>query len=400
MGGTRRLRSCGARSPRQRPLGSAPRRAQALGRKLGPGRCRSGDLGRGSRRAGAIDRRSTTPTPSRPSIVTADAWAGFHRTYECPDEPDARHATGGAGRRTHMDNPDLAAWRDAMRTFSPFTSSFNMSGQPAMSVPLALDTRTAFHSAWMFAAGFGEEATLFRLAGQLEAARPWRHRPPRRRPRRDRPGRDGKFAIPAQRPAALAPTNQRPWSEAMQVFVIRRLRRSCRRCSLPASSCSSSVRMIPGDVIDLMLGQNDVGADKMSREQSSAALGLDRPMVDQYLSWIGGSCFAGRPRPLAVAAHAGAGRDAAARCRSRSSSALLALIGRAGARDPDRHLFGDPAGHCWRLRRALVLDPDAGGAELLGRHHGGGVPVDLVGLVAGGEVTSVHARIRWPTSSR
>ena len=31
---------------------------------------------------------------------------------------------------------------------------------------------------------------------------------------------------------------------------------------------------------------------------------------------------------------------------------------------------------------ALVLDPDAGGAELLDGHHGDGVPVDLVGLVA------------------
>jgi peptide/nickel transport system permease protein len=41
-------------------------------------------------------------------------------------------------------------------------------------------------------------------------------------------------------------------------------------------------------VIDLMLSQNDVAADKMSRDQIVAALGLDRPMHTQYLSWIGG----------------------------------------------------------------------------------------------------------------
>src|SRR5215510_11705110 len=47
------------------------------------------------------------------------------------------------------------------------------------------------------------------------------------------------------------------------------------------------IRLIPGDVIDLMLSQNDIGADKKNREQIMAALGLDRPMPTQYLSWLG-----------------------------------------------------------------------------------------------------------------
>ena len=49
-----------------------------------------------------------------------------------------------------------------------------------------------------------------------------------------------------------------------------------------------TVRLIPGDVIDLMLSQNDVAADKMSRDQVVAALGLDKPMWQQYLVWVSG----------------------------------------------------------------------------------------------------------------
>ena len=48
-----------------------------------------------------------------------------------------------------------------------------------------------------------------------------------------------------------------------------------------------TIRLIPGDVVDLMLSQNDVAAEKMSRDQLIAALGLDRPMWDQYLRWAG-----------------------------------------------------------------------------------------------------------------
>ena len=48
-----------------------------------------------------------------------------------------------------------------------------------------------------------------------------------------------------------------------------------------------TIRLIPGDVIDLMLSQNDVAADRKSREQIEQLLGLDQPVVVQYLRWIG-----------------------------------------------------------------------------------------------------------------
>jgi len=54
-----------------------------------------------------------------------------------------------------------------------------------------------------------------------------------------------------------------------------------------------TVRLIPGDVIDMMLAENDIAAQQMSREQLMATLGLDQPMWRQYLHWIGGIVLRG-----------------------------------------------------------------------------------------------------------
>ncbi|HWV97245.1 MAG TPA: amidase [Xanthobacteraceae bacterium] len=64
-----------------------------------------------------------------------------------------------------------------LRRYMPGTSMYNMSGQPAMSVPLAWNA-AGLPLGMMFAARFGDEATLFRLAAQLEQARPWKDRKP------------------------------------------------------------------------------------------------------------------------------------------------------------------------------------------------------------------------------
>jgi amidase len=60
---------------------------------------------------------------------------------------------------------------------TPFTLLANFTGQPAMSVPLYW-TSDGLPCGIHFMAPFGDEATLFRLAAQLEAEKPWFHRRP------------------------------------------------------------------------------------------------------------------------------------------------------------------------------------------------------------------------------
>jgi amidase/6-aminohexanoate-cyclic-dimer hydrolase len=72
---------------------------------------------------------------------------------------------------------DLSQIWTILRRYMPGTSMFNMSGQPAMSVPLAWN-KAGLPLGMMFASKLGDEGTLFRLAGQLEQIRPWKDKRP------------------------------------------------------------------------------------------------------------------------------------------------------------------------------------------------------------------------------
>ena len=80
------------------------------------------------------------------------------------------------GELDSMSN-DLSHISPILRRYMPGTAMFNMSGQPAMSVPLAWNA-AGLPLGMMFAGRFGDEATLLRLAAQLEQERPWKDKRP------------------------------------------------------------------------------------------------------------------------------------------------------------------------------------------------------------------------------
>lgn len=72
---------------------------------------------------------------------------------------------------------DPAKLLERLFSYMPNTQAFNNSGQPAMNLPLAWSDG-GLPIGIQFAAKTGEEGLLFRLAGQLEQARPWFDRIP------------------------------------------------------------------------------------------------------------------------------------------------------------------------------------------------------------------------------
>ena len=59
----------------------------------------------------------------------------------------------------------------------PYTALFNFTGQPSLSLPLA-QSQNGLPIGMMLTARYGDEATLYRLAGQLEKELPWARRKP------------------------------------------------------------------------------------------------------------------------------------------------------------------------------------------------------------------------------
>jgi peptide/nickel transport system permease protein len=79
----------------------------------------------------------------------------------------------------------------------------------------------------------------------------------------------------------------------MRTYITRRLLALIPTLFFASLIVFVTVRLIPGDVVDLMLSQNDVSASKMGRQALEAALGFDQPIFTQYLRWIGGILFRG-----------------------------------------------------------------------------------------------------------
>lgn len=71
-----------------------------------------------------------------------------------------------------MQATDLEAYKAAARKHAGYTSIWNVTGHPAMSVPLHW-SKDGLPVGIQFIGRFGDEAALFQLAGQLERAVPW-----------------------------------------------------------------------------------------------------------------------------------------------------------------------------------------------------------------------------------
>jgi amidase/6-aminohexanoate-cyclic-dimer hydrolase len=76
-----------------------------------------------------------------------------------------------------MMTQDIPSYLEALGSFTGYSQLLNATGQPAMSVPLS-HSEAGLPIGVHFAGRFGDEATLLRLAAQLEQARPWIDRRP------------------------------------------------------------------------------------------------------------------------------------------------------------------------------------------------------------------------------
>ncbi len=74
----------------------------------------------------------------------------------------------------------------------------------------------------------------------------------------------------------------------MQGYIVRRFLALIPTLIFASFIVFITVRLIPGNIIELMLSQNDVSASKQTRDQLEAALGLDTPIYIQYFKWMAG----------------------------------------------------------------------------------------------------------------
>ncbi|MCZ6844485.1 MAG: amidase [Alphaproteobacteria bacterium] len=102
--------------------------------------------------------------------------AVFHRGYDVLLTPGLGHLPPKLGWIDMMLDDADEYW-DRVAAFSPFTVWFNQTGQPAISLPVG-QTGDGFPVSVHAVARFADEATLFRLSGQLEQAMPWNDRRP------------------------------------------------------------------------------------------------------------------------------------------------------------------------------------------------------------------------------
>jgi amidase/6-aminohexanoate-cyclic-dimer hydrolase len=104
------------------------------------------------------------------------AMAKFQQTYDVILSPTLAKPPVPLGVLS-LSPANIAAYGKDVTEFGPFTALYNVTGQPSMSVPLHWSA-DGLPIGVMFSARFGDDATLLRLASQLEKAKPWAGRRP------------------------------------------------------------------------------------------------------------------------------------------------------------------------------------------------------------------------------
>jgi amidase len=104
--------------------------------------------------------------------------APFFRAHDAFLTPVTRRPTVRLGEFA-ADGASLSGsqWGERYMDYVPFTPLYNVTGQPAISLPMHLSAR-GLPIGVQFAARFGDDARLLSLAAQLEEARPWADRRP------------------------------------------------------------------------------------------------------------------------------------------------------------------------------------------------------------------------------
>ena len=72
----------------------------------------------------------------------------------------------------------------------------------------------------------------------------------------------------------------------MRTYLIKRLLALIPTLFLATLIVFCSIRLIPGDIIDLMMSQHDLAEEEVTRDSIRQALGLDKPIHVQYYQWI------------------------------------------------------------------------------------------------------------------
>jgi amidase len=152
--------------------------AAATGRQAGPETLEASSLAclDHGRSLTAIDLYRADSVMNRVSREVAK----FFSAYDILLTPTVARRTPAIGDpllNSNADNLTAEKWVRQIFTYAPFTSLFNTTGQPAVSLPLEHDS-DGLPIGVQFVARYGEEALLLQLAASLEQAKPWKNNRP------------------------------------------------------------------------------------------------------------------------------------------------------------------------------------------------------------------------------